>query len=55
VAWRAERDEARVREALLALRGAAAAGANIMPARIEAAKAGGRNGRIPIYCEDTDE
>jgi len=41
-AWRAARDEARVREAIRALRTAAAAGAgaNIMPASIEAAKAG---------------
>ena len=39
-AWRAQRDEARVREALRALRSAAASGANIMPASIEAAKAG---------------
>ena len=39
-AWRAARDPARVREALRALRMAAASGANIMPASIEAAKAG---------------
>ncbi len=39
-AWRAGRDDARVREALRALRSAAASGANIMPASIEAAKAG---------------
>jgi ethylmalonyl-CoA mutase len=39
-AWRAQRDESRVREALRALRFAAASGANIMPASIEAAKAG---------------
>ena len=32
-AWRAERDEGRVREALRALRSAAASGANIMPPR----------------------
>jgi (2R)-ethylmalonyl-CoA mutase len=44
VAWRAKRDEARVREALLALRKAAASGANIMPASIEAAKAGATTG-----------
>jgi (2R)-ethylmalonyl-CoA mutase len=44
VAWRAERDEARVREALLALRRAAASGANIMPVSIEAAKAGATTG-----------
>ncbi len=43
-AWRAERDEARVREALRALRVAAASGANIMPASIEAAKAGATTG-----------
>ena len=39
-AWRAARDEKRVREALAALRAAAVSGANIMPASIEAAKAG---------------
>jgi ethylmalonyl-CoA mutase len=39
-AWRASRDLKRVREALRALRSAAASGANIMPASIEAAKAG---------------
>ena len=39
-AWRAGRDRARVREALRALRSAAASGVNIMPASIEAAKAG---------------
>jgi len=39
-AWRARRDDTRVREALKALRMAAAGGANIMPASIEAAKAG---------------
>ncbi len=39
-AWRAGRDDARVREALRALRSAAASGVNIMPASIEAAKAG---------------
>ena len=39
-AWRASRDPARVRNALLTLRSAAASGANIMPASIEAAKAG---------------
>jgi ethylmalonyl-CoA mutase len=39
-AWRAGRDPARVREALRALRSAAASGANIMPASIEAARAG---------------
>jgi ethylmalonyl-CoA mutase len=39
-AWRAERDPDRVREALRALRSAAASGANIMPASIAAAKAG---------------
>jgi ethylmalonyl-CoA mutase len=44
VAWRAERDEARVREALLALRRAAASGANIMAPSIEAAKAGATTG-----------
>jgi (2R)-ethylmalonyl-CoA mutase len=43
-AWRAQRDEARVREALRALRLAAASGANIMPASIEAAKAGATTG-----------
>ena len=39
-AWRASRDPARVREALRALRSAAASGANIMAPSIEAAKAG---------------
>ncbi len=38
-AWRAGRDPKRVRESLRALRMAAASGANIMPASIEAAKA----------------
>ena len=39
-AWRAARDEGRVAAALKALRAAAAGGVNIMPASIEAAKAG---------------
>ena len=39
-AWRAERDDAAVKAALTALREAAAMGQNIMPASIEAAKAG---------------
>jgi ethylmalonyl-CoA mutase len=39
-AWRAARNSDRVRQALQALRSAAASGANIMPASIEAAKAG---------------
>jgi (2R)-ethylmalonyl-CoA mutase len=43
-AWRTERNEARVREALRALRSAAKSGANIMPASIEAAKAGATTG-----------
>ncbi len=43
-AWRAGRDEARVREALAQLRKAAASGANVMPASIEAAKAGATTG-----------
>ncbi len=43
-AWRADRDEGRVREALRALRKAAESGANIMPASIEAAKAGATTG-----------
>ena len=43
-AWRGERDELRVREALKALRVAATTGANIMPASIEAAKAGATTG-----------
>src|SRR5271165_1596642 len=43
-AWRAQRDEARVREALKTLRAAAASGVNIMPASIEAAKAGATTG-----------
>ena len=40
MAWREARDEARVQDALLALRSAASGGANIMPVSIEAAKAG---------------
>jgi ethylmalonyl-CoA mutase len=44
VAWRAQRDEDRVRQALGALRRAAASGANIMPVSIEAAKAGATTG-----------
>ena len=43
-AWRAERDEARVKEALRALRAAARSGVNIMPASVEAAKAGATTG-----------
>ena len=43
-AWRAGRDEARVREALRALRSAAASGLNVMPASIAAAKAGATTG-----------
>jgi ethylmalonyl-CoA mutase len=43
-AWRAQRDEGRVREALRALRSAALSGANIMPPSIEAAKAGATTG-----------
>ena len=39
-AWRAGRDPKRVQEALRALRMAAASGVNVMPASIEAAKAG---------------
>jgi ethylmalonyl-CoA mutase len=39
-AWRASRDPKRVREALRSLRMAAASGVNVMPASIEAAKAG---------------
>jgi len=39
-AWRRERDEGRVRDALRALRSAAASGLNIIPPSIEAAKAG---------------
>jgi (2R)-ethylmalonyl-CoA mutase len=39
-AWRAARDEARAQAALRALREAAKNGANVMPASIEAAKAG---------------
>jgi (2R)-ethylmalonyl-CoA mutase len=44
VAWRAQRDEVRVGEALLALGKAAASGANIMAPSIEAAKAGATTG-----------
>ena len=43
-AWRAARDESRVTRALQALRAAAARRANIMPASIEAAKAGATTG-----------
>ena len=43
-AWRAARDEGRVQSALIALRAAAASGANIMPASIAAAKAGATTG-----------
>ena len=43
-AWRANRDERSVRDALKALRAAAASGVNIMPASIEAAKAGATTG-----------
>jgi (2R)-ethylmalonyl-CoA mutase len=43
-AWRAQRDEGRVRGALRALRSAAASGLNIMPASIDAAKAGATTG-----------
>ena len=43
-AWRAERDEAAVQQALEALRTAAAAGENVMPASIAAAKAGATTG-----------
>jgi (2R)-ethylmalonyl-CoA mutase len=43
-AWRSARDAARVRAALQALRAAAANGRNIMPASIEAAKAGATTG-----------
>ena len=39
-AWRAQRDNAAVETALVSLREAATSGANIMPASIEAAKAG---------------
>jgi (2R)-ethylmalonyl-CoA mutase len=39
-AWRAERDDAAVKEALAELRAAAAEGRNVMPASIKAAKAG---------------
>jgi (2R)-ethylmalonyl-CoA mutase len=38
--WKANRDEAKVQDALKALREAAQSGANIMPASIQAAKAG---------------
>ncbi len=43
-AWRGQRDEAKVREALRSLRAAAAGGANVMPASIVAAKAGATTG-----------
>ncbi|MCE6958921.1 protein meaA [Cereibacter sphaeroides] len=43
-AWRAARDEAAVQAALAALRRAAAAGENVMPASVAAAKAGATTG-----------
>ena len=43
-AWRATRDEAKVKAALDALRQACATGANVMPASIAAAKAGATTG-----------
>lgn len=43
-AWRASRDEAKVQNALVALREAAQSGANIMPPSIAAAKAGATTG-----------
>lgn len=43
-AWRAERDEAAVQAALEEVRAAAAAGQNVMPASIKAAKAGATTG-----------
>ncbi len=43
-AWRASRDEAAVQAALAELRTAAAAGINVMPASIKAAKAGATTG-----------
>ncbi|PWE27047.1 protein meaA [Pararhodobacter marinus] len=43
-AWRGERDEAAVQDALSALREAALSGANVMPASIAAAKAGATTG-----------
>ena len=49
-AWRAARDETRVRRALQGLRAAAASGANIMPASIEAAKAGVTTGEWAPPC-----
>ncbi|MGB8623492.1 MAG: protein meaA [Paracoccaceae bacterium] len=44
IAWRDTRDEAKVQAALARLRAAAASGENIMPASIEAAKAGATTG-----------
>jgi len=43
-AWRAERDSAKVRDALTALRNAAESGENIMPPSIEAARVGATTG-----------
>ncbi len=43
-AWRDRREQGRVREALEAVRAAASSGANIMPASIEAARAGATTG-----------
>ncbi len=42
--WRDRRDQGRVRQALEAVRAAASSGANIMPASIEAARAGATTG-----------
>jgi len=43
-AWRAQRDETAVKDALARLREAAKSGANVMPASIQAAKAGATTG-----------
>ena len=52
-AWRAARDPARVREALRALRSAAASGANIMAPSIEAAKAGVTTGAVQRLARES--
>ncbi len=51
-AWRAGRDEAAVRAALVALREAAVSGANIMPPSIAAAKAGATTGEWGLVVRE---
>ena len=52
-AWRAARDDGAVKLALAALRKAAASGANIMPASIQAAKAGATTGEWGFVLRQT--